>query len=282
MNDSATDLRKHRTVIRPRTGWIPVRWHELWHYRGLLWAFTSRDIKVRYKQTLLGFSWAALQPIMSMVVFTVIFGKLAGFDSLTGDVPYQLVVMAGILPWSFFQGALGRAGNSLVANQSIVTKVYFPRLWIPLSSLGSGMVDFLIALFVLFLLMMYYGFYPSVSSLLIPVVMLGIACLSVGIGMIFSAIIVKVRDFGMVLSYITTFWMYLTPVMYPAEVVSEKWRWLLDFNPMYGYINCFRSILLEQPMNWISLFYSVGFSILFLVVGLFYFTRVEKNFADVV
>lgn len=282
MNDSTTEMSRHRTVITPASGWIPIRWAELWQYRSLLWVFTWRDIKVRYKQTLLGFAWAVISPVMSMVVFTVIFGKLAGFDKLTGDTPYQLVVFAGLLPWAYFSGSLGRAGNSLVSNAHIVTKVYFPRLLIPVSTLGSGLVDFAIALVVFVALAAWYGIFPLLAICLIPFILLGVSALAVGVGMIFSALIVKFRDMAMVLSYVITFWMYLTPVMYPAEVVSEKSRWLLDFNPMHGYVSAFRTVLLDQPMQWVSLGYSVAFTVVLLIVGAYFFTRTEKTFADVV
>lgn len=282
LNESATVPSRHRTIIKPSSGWISIRWAELWQYRSLLWVFTWRDIKVRYKQTLLGFTWAVIGPVMSMIVFTVIFGKLAGFDKLTGDTPYQLVVFAGLLPWSYFSGSLGRAGNSLVSNAHIITKVYFPRLMVPVSTLGSGVVDFAIALVVFFCLAAYYGIYPSLPMLLIPLLLLGVSALAVGIGMIFSAVIVKFRDFGMVMSYMITFWMYLTPVMYPAEVLSEKSRWLLDFNPMHGYVSAFRTVLLDQPMQWVSLGYSLAFTAVFLIIGAYVFTRAEKTFADVV
>jgi len=217
-----------------------------------------------------------------MVVFTVIFGKLAGFDKLTGDTPYQLVVFAGLLPWAYFSGSLGRAGNSLVSNAHIVTKVYFPRLLIPVSTLGSGLVDFAIALVVFVALAAWYGIFPLLAICLIPFILLGVSALAVGVGMIFSALIVKFRDMAMVLSYVITFWMYLTPVMYPAEVVSEKSRWLLDFNPMHGYVSAFRTVLLDQPMQWVSLGYSVAFTVVLLIVGAYFFTRTEKTFADVV
>jgi len=284
VNDSVADSARstHRTIIKPSTGWVSINWRELWQYRSLLWVFTWRDIKVRYKQTLLGFTWAVIGPVMSMVVFTVIFGKLAGFDKLTGETPYQLVVFAGLLPWTYFSGSLGRAGNSLVTNAHIITKVYFPRLMIPISTLGSGVVDFAIALLVFIALASFYGIYPSFAMLLVPVILLGVSVLVVGVGMIFSAIIVKFRDFGLVLGYVTTFWMYLTPVMYPAEVVSEQLRWLLDLNPMYGYVSAFRTVLLDQPVHWLSLGYSVAFTVVFLVIGAYVFTRAEKTFADVV
>ncbi|PIX55677.1 MAG: phosphate ABC transporter permease, partial [Zetaproteobacteria bacterium CG_4_10_14_3_um_filter_54_28] len=178
-------MSRHRTVITPASGWIPIRWAELWQYRSLLWVFTWRDIKVRYKQTLLGFAWAVISPVMSMVVFTVIFGKLAGFDKLTGDTPYQLVVFAGLLPWAYFSGSLGRAGNSLVSNAHIVTKVYFPRLLIPVSTLGSGLVDFAIALVVFVALAAWYGIFPLLAICLIPFILLGVSALAVGVGMIF-------------------------------------------------------------------------------------------------
>jgi len=284
LNDSKTlapDPR-HQTIIKPSTGWIPIRWSELWHYRNLLWVFTWRDIKVRYKQTMLGFAWAVMAPIASMVVFTVIFGKLANFESQTGDLPYQLVVFTGLMPWGFFSGSMGQAGNSLVGNAGLLTKVYFPRLLIPLSGLGSKMVDFGISFAVFLCMMLYYGMMPSIQMLFAPFILLAIAALAIGVGMIFAALIVKVRDFGMILGYVTTFWMYLTPVVYPASVIPDKWRWLLDYNPMYGLIINFRAALLDTDMAWRSLGIALAITSVLLIFGMYFFTRVERTFADVV
>jgi lipopolysaccharide transport system permease protein len=244
--------------------------------------FTWRDIKVRYKQTLLGFAWAVMAPIASMVVFTVIFGKLANFESQTGDLPYQLVVFTGLMPWGFFSGSVGQAGNSLVGNAGLLTKVYFPRLLIPVSGLGSKMVDFSISFVVFLCLMLYYGIMPSAQILFAPFILMAIAALALGVGMIFAALIVKVRDFGMILGYVTTFWMYLTPVVYPASVIPDKWRWLLDYNPMYGLIINFRASLLGTEMNWGSMGIALAITSVLLTFGMYFFTRVEKTFADVV
>lgn len=282
LNESVTETRRHKTVIEPRKGWIPIHWRELWHYRSLLWVFTWRDIKVRYKQTLFGFSWAVVAPIMSMLVFTIIFGKLAHFESHTGKLPYALVVFTGLMPWTFFTGSLTQAGGSLVGNAGLLTKVYFPRLYIPVAGLGSKLVDFCIAFAVFLCLMFYYGIMPSASMLLAPLILFGIAAMALAVGMIFAAMIVKVRDFRMLMGYITTFWMYLTPVVYPSSVIPEKWRWLLDYNPMYGLIINFRASLLGTEIEWGSLGVALAITTVLLVFGAYFFTRTEKTFADVV
>jgi lipopolysaccharide transport system permease protein len=244
--------------------------------------FTWRDIKVRYKQTLLGFVWAIGGPIMSMVVFTVIFGKLANFESHTGDLPYQLVVFTGMMPWNFFTGLMGQAGNSLVGNAGLLNKVYFPRLLIPLSGLGSMMVDFSISFTIFLCLMLYFGVVPTASILLAPFILLTIAALALGVGMIFAALIVKMRDFSRVLGFLTSFWMWLTPVVYPANAIPDKWLWLLDYNPMYGLIINFRASLLGTEIAWGSLGISLAITSVLLIFGMYFFTRVEKTFADVV
>ncbi|PIX54014.1 MAG: phosphate ABC transporter permease [Zetaproteobacteria bacterium CG_4_10_14_3_um_filter_54_28] len=275
-------MSRHRTVITPASGWIAIRWAELWQYRSLLWVFTWRDIKVRYKQTLFGFAWAVAGPIASMVVFTVIFGKLANFESQTGDLPYALIVFTGLMPWSFFTGVMSQASNSLVGNAGLLTKVYFPRLLIPVSGIGSKMVDFMIAFAVFLCLMIYYGVMPTASILLAPFILLAMTALALGVGMFFAALIVKVRDFAMILSYFTTLWMWLTPVVYPASVISEQWRWLLDYNPMYGLIINFRASLLGTEMEWGSLGIALAITTVMLIFGMYFFTRVERTFADVV
>jgi lipopolysaccharide transport system permease protein len=284
LNDSAAEIstRKHRTIIKPRSGWSSILWSELWQYRSLLWVFTWRDIKVRHKQSLLGYAWAVMGPIASMALFTVIFGKLANFGSQTGDLPYTLVVFTGLMPWSFFSGLMGQTGNSLVGNAGLLTKVYFPRLLIPVSGIGSKMVNFGISFAVFLALMLYYGIMPTAQILIVPFILLAIAALALGVGMIFAALIVKVRDFGMILTYLTTFWMFLTPVVYPANVIPEQWRWLLDYNPMYGLIINFRASLLGTEMAWGSLGIALAITTVLLVFGMYFFTRVEHTFADVV
>lgn len=284
MSDSAAEnsMRRHQTIITPRSGWIPINWSELWQYRNLLWVFTWRDIKVRHKQTVLGFTWTVMAPIASMVLYTVIFGKLANFESQTGDMPYMLVVFTGLMPWNFFTGLMGQAGNSLVGNVGLLTKVYFPRLLIPASGIGSKMVNFCLSFAVFLALMLYYGRMPTAQILLAPFILLAIIALALGVGMVFAALIVKVRDFGAILGYVATFWMYLTPVVYPANIFPEQWRWLLDYNPMYGLIINFRASLLGTAMAWGSLGIALAITSVLLIFGMYFFTRVERTFADVV
>ena len=186
------------------------------------------------------------------------------------------------MPWNFSQGLVGQAGNSLVGNAELLTKVYFPRLLIPMSGVGSKMVDFGIGFVVFLCLMIFFGIMPTASMLYAPFILLAIAALALGVGMIFAALIVKVRDFGMILGYVTTFWMYLTPVVYPANVIPEQWRWLLDYNPMYGLIINFRASLLGTEIAWGSLGFALGITAVLLVFGMYFFTRTEKTFADVV
>ncbi len=253
---------------------------EFWQYRELLYFLTVRDIKVRYKQTVLGGLWAILQPFMSMVVFTIFFGMLAKIPS--DGLPYPIFVYTALLPWQFFSNGISNAGNSLVASSHLISKVYFPRIIIPAASLGAGLLDFLVAFSILIFMMLYYGIFPGTGILLLPFLMLMIAIACLGVGMILSALNVAYRDFRYVIPFLVQFWLFATPVIYPASIVPENWRWLINLNPMAGLITAFRSSVLNTPILWSDLVISVVVSIVLFIMGITYFRRMERRFADII
>jgi lipopolysaccharide transport system permease protein len=270
----------HVTVIEPRKGWRALDLQELWAYRELLFVLTMRDIKVRYKQTVLGFSWAIIQPAMMMVVFSIFFGGLAKMPS--DGHPYPLFVYSGLLPWTFFQTAVGSASSSLLNSSHLVTKVYFPRLMIPLSAIGSGLADFLIATMVLFVLMAIYGGTFGLSLLLAPFLILGVVFIALGVGTFLAALTVSYRDFRYVVPFMLQFWMFATPVIYPASLVPEKWRMLLYLNPMAGMIEGFRAAFLGSTFNLGAVALSLTTAALIFAAGVAYFEKVERRFADII
>jgi len=268
------------TIIRPRSGWHMLDLKEIWAYRELLAVLTMRDIKVRYKQTVLGAAWAIIQPLTTMLIFTIIFGRLAKIPS--EGFPYPVFVYAGLLPWTFFANALSSSGNSLVGSAHLISKVYFPRLIIPLSSVGAGIVDLLISTFILLLLMLWYQVPLTQQILAAPLLMLGVVTAALGVGTLLSALTVSYRDFRFVVPFMIQVWMYLTPVVYGVTFIPEKYRWLLLLNPMAGYIDGFRAAFLGKPFNLTSLTVSVIMSIILLCTGAAYFEKVERRFADVI
>jgi lipopolysaccharide transport system permease protein len=269
-------------IIRPGKGWVPVNFKELWHFRDLLYFLAWRDIKVKYKQTVLGAAWAILQPFLAMIVFSILFGKLAKVPS--DGIPYPIFVYAGLLPWNYFSSALSSSGNSLVASSNLITKVYFPRLIIPASASLSALLDFLIASLILVGMMFFYHFTPdTLGTLMIPVLVFLTFIVVVGCGLWLSALNVEYRDFQYVIPFLVQIWMFITPVIYPVTLFPEKYRWILSLNPMGGIIDAFRAATLgHQPINWDLLFISsiVGFFIFF--TGMLYFRKVERSFADVI
>ena len=269
-----------RTVIRPRSGWHMLDWKEIWSYRELLAVLTMRDIKVRYKQTVLGAAWAIIQPLTTMLIFTIIFGRLAKIPS--EGFPYPVFVYAGLLPWTFFANALSSSGNSLVGSAHLISKVYFPRLIIPLSSVGAGVVDLLISTAILFLLMVFYQVPLTLHVLAAPLLIFGVIATALGVGTLLSALTVSYRDFRFVVPFMIQIWMYLTPVVYGVNFIPEKYRWLLLFNPMTGYIDGCRAAFLGKPFNLTSLSVSCVMSIILLCIGAAYFEKVERRFADVI
>ncbi|MFA4828087.1 MAG: ABC transporter permease [Thermodesulfovibrionales bacterium] len=269
-------------VIKPRKGWIHVNFKELWAYRELLYFLAWRDIKVKYKQTALGVVWAILQPFLTMIIFSILFGKLAKVPS--DGIPYPIFVYAGLLPWNYFSSALSSSGNSLVASSNLITKVYFPRLIIPASASLSSLLDFFIASIILIGMMFFYHFMPNAFGIImIPALIFMTFMVAVGCGLWLSALNVEYRDFQYIIPFLVQIWMFVTPVIYPVTLFPEKYRWILSLNPMAGIIEAFRAVTLgHQPVNWNLLFISSGIGILIFVSGLLYFRRVERSFADVI
>jgi lipopolysaccharide transport system permease protein len=254
---------------------------EIWQYKELLYFFSWRDIKVRYKQTTIGIAWAVFQPLITMVIFSIFFGKLANIPS--DGVPYPVFVFIGLLFWQFFSGALSDTSNSLVSNQAIVTKVYFPRLLLPISAVVVKMVDFLIASVILVGLMIYYRFTPSaVGILLLPLLLLITFMASTGLGLFLASINVKYRDVRYVLPFFIQILMYVTPVIYPASIVG-KFSWILALNPMTGVIQSARAALLgTTPINWLLIGISFMATIVIMMFGIYTFKKAERYFADII
>lgn len=273
---------QNEILIKHQKGWIPVNFRELWAYRELLFFLAWRDIKVKYKQTALGAAWAILQPFLTMIVFTMIFGRLAKVPS--DGIPYPIFVYAGLLPWTYFSTSLSSSGNSLVASTNLITKVYFPRIIIPASASLSGLLDFFIAFIILIGMMFFYQFMPNALGLfLIPILIFLTFLVAVGCGLWLSALNVEYRDFQYVIPFLVQIWMFVTPVIYPVTLFPEKYRWLISLNPMSGIIEAFRSATLgHQPINWDLLGISTGMAVAIFVSGLLYFRKVERSFADVI
>jgi lipopolysaccharide transport system permease protein len=267
-------------IIEHRGTLAGFQFRELWQYRELLRFLVVRDIKVRYKQTMLGGLWAILQPFMNMVVFTIFFGHLAKIPS--DQLPYPIFVYTALLPWQFFSGGIGSSGNSLVANSHLISKVYFPRMIIPAASLGAGCLDFLIAFILLIVMMIYYGISPGIGILLFPILMTLVAVAALGVGMILAALNVAYRDFRYVIPFLVQFWLFATPVIYPVSIVPEQWRWLINLNPMAGIITGIRSSLLNLPISWPDICISGMISMGLFVIGIFYFKKMERRFADII
>jgi len=269
------------TVIEPTGGWRAVDLAELWRYRELLYFLVWRDVKVKYKQTGLGAAWAVIQPITAMVVFTFFFGNLARMPS--DGLPYPIFAYAGLLPWNYFASAVAGSGQSLVASANLLTKVYFPRLVIPLGRVASGLVDFAIAFAVLLVLMLYYGIAPTATLLVLPALLVMAVATALGMGLWLSALNVQYRDVGHVIPFLVQIWMFATPVVYPASLLPDQWRVLYGLNPMAGVVEGFRWALLgARAPAPAMLAVSAAVIVLVLISGLLYFRRMEDTFADVV
>lgn len=307
------------TVIRPAVGWQFINVRELWRYRELIGFLAWRDVKVRYKQTLLGAAWAILQPALMMVIFTIVFGRMAGVS--TGDIPYPLFAYAGLLPWTFFATAVTNGGNSVVGSERLITKIYFPRLAVPMGAIGAAVVDFVVAFGLLLAMMLYYGITPGARILLIPVVFLPIMVTALGVGTLLAALNVSYRDFRYVIPFLVQLWMFATPTVYmevpnstpvpqaastplasvnaagnPAKPVESTrtsddpegkeggnaLRSVLSLNPMIGLIEAFRAAALGGHMPWTKLVTSSICSVLALLIGCLYFRKVEDHLADVI
>jgi lipopolysaccharide transport system permease protein len=269
------------TVIEPSKGWVSLRLGALWRFRELLYFLIWRDVKVRYKQTLLGAAWAILQPLLTMIVFSIFFGKLARMPS--DGVPYPLFAYVALVPWTFFANGLTLSSNSLVSNQTLLRKVYFPRLVIPVSAVASGLLDFAIAFVVLLGLAARYGVTPTANMLWLPVLVLLALVTALGVGLWFAALNVLYRDIQYVVPFLVQVWLYATPIVYPSSLVPERWRTLYALNPMVGVVEGFRWTLLGTgtapgPMILVS----AAAAVATLIGGLFFFRRMEKSFSDVV
>jgi lipopolysaccharide transport system permease protein len=267
--------------IEPSRGWVSLKLHEVLEYRELLYFLAWRDIKVRYKQTALGAAWAIIQPFFTMLVFSVFFGKLGKIPS--DGIPYPIFAYAALVPWTFFAHGLNQSSNSLVAGAQLIKKVYFPRLIVPVASVLSGVVDFILAFIVLLGMMLYYGLTPTANVVWLPALLLLALVTSLGVGLWLSTLNVQYRDVRYAVPFITQFWLFATPIAYPSTLLSEPWRTLYALNPMVGVVEGFRWALLDtdtQPGAMI--FVSCLMAIAILVTGAFYFRRMEKTFADVV
>ena len=269
------------TIIRPTEGLLAFDLRELARYSELFYFLAKRDIKVRYKQTVLGGLWAIIQPAFAMIVFSVFLGRMAHMPS--DNIPYPVFVYAGLLAWTYFANALAAAGESMVSNANLITKVYFPRLIVPAAAALAGLLDFFIASFLLAAMMLWYGIYPGAAVLLFPVLIgLTFFC-AIGAGLWLAALNVEYRDIRYVIPFLIQLWMFASPVIYPSSIVPERYQWLIAVNPMAGVIKAFRACLLgTQPVDWVSLGVSSAVIALLLVSGLFYFRRMERTFADVV
>lgn len=260
--------------------WTGFELGALWAYRELFYFLAWRDVKVRYKQTLLGAAWAILQPFTTMVVFTLLFGRLAHVPS--DGAPYAIFSYAGLLPWNFFSSAIGNSGNSLVGNSNLITKVYFPRLVIPGAAVGAALVDFVIASAILFAMMPWYGVPFTAHLLMFPVLVLMTTMAAAGVGMWMSALNVKYRDVRYALPFLIQIWMYVTPIIYPLNFVPARWRWLPRLNPLSGVIEGFRDAVFGRPFDWGQLAFSAAMILAIFAYAAYAFRRMEREFADVV
>jgi len=276
-----SDRGRPTLLIRPSRGWAALDLADLWQYRELIYFLTWRDIKVRYKQTALGGAWAILQPFLTMVVFSVFFGRLAGIPS--DGLPYPIFAYCALLPWQLFAHALTESSNSLVANERLITKVYFPRLVIPISTILAGLLDFLIAFVVLIGMMMYYGIAPTAAVWTLPLFLLLAAGAALGVGLWLSALNVQYRDVRYVIPFLTQFWLFATPIAYPSSLIPGPWRAFYGLNPMAGVVEGFRWALLGtgNPPSGLLLVSALA-TLIVLLSGLYYFRRMERTFADTV
>ena len=277
---SNTTPEMFHTHIEPSKNWYSIRFSEMWMYRELLFFLTWRDIKIRYKQTVLGFAWAILQPFLTMVVFSLFFGRLAKMPS--EGLPYPIFNYTALLPWQFFENSISNSTTSLVANSNMVTKVYFPRLFVPISSVLSGLADFMIAFLVLIAMMIFYQVVPTIGLILLPLFLLLAFVTALGVSLWMSALNVKYRDVRYIVPFLSRFWFFATPIAYPSTLLDEPWRTLYGLNPMVGVVEGFRWALLgtqpPQAMIFLSIFIALGL----FISGLFFFNRTEKTFADVI
>jgi lipopolysaccharide transport system permease protein len=267
--------------IKPSRGWALPQIRDVWAYRELLYFLVWRDLKVRYKQTVLGVLWAIIQPFFLMVIFSIFFGKLGKIPS--EGVPYPIFAYTALLPWSYFAKSLNACSESVVGQRHLITKVYFPRLIIPVSSVLSGLVDFAISFSILLAMMFYYDIIPTLSVLLLPLLIVMVVATALGAGLWLSALNVQYRDVRYAITFLIQFWFFATPIVYPSSLVPEKWRLFYSLNPMVGVIEGFRGALLRKgQIIEFTFILSVVVIVFLLLSGIFYFRRMEKEFADVV
>jgi lipopolysaccharide transport system permease protein len=267
--------------VEPTRGWVRLQLRELWHYRGLLYFLTWRDVKVKYKQTTLGITWAIVQPVLNTVIFTIVFGRFIGVRT-PGNVAYEVFAFAGMLMWGFFAAALNAAAGSVVGNANLISKVYFPRLIVPVSGVVGALPDFVVGFALMLVLMPFYGLLPGLPILLVPAFLLLAIITALGVGIWLAALTARYRDFRYVLPFLVQFWFFASPIAYSSEHITQPWRTLYGLNPMAGVIEGFRWAVLGQQPPSALLYISAGVSLFFLLTGLFYFRRVEKTFADLI
>jgi lipopolysaccharide transport system permease protein len=281
LNASSANTAKPILYIRPSEGWVSLKLDELWQYRELLYFLVWRDIKVRYKQTTLGAAWAIIQPVFTMIVFSLFFGKLGKMPS--DGIPYPIFSFTALVPWTFFSTGLSQASNSLVGSSSLITKVYFPRLIIPVATVLAGVVDFALAFLILLGMMFYYGIHPGINIVWLPLFLLLSFVTALGVGLWLSALNVQYRDVRYIVPFITQLWLFGTPIAYPSSLLPQPWRTLYGLNPMAGVVEGFRWALLHTSYAPSPIIAASSLAALIILVGgAFYFRRTEKNFADLV
>ncbi len=281
LNASSANTAKPILHIRPSEGWVSLKLDELWQYRELLYFLVWRDIKVRYKQTTLGATWAIIQPVFTMIVFSLFFGKLGKIPS--DGIPYPIFSFTALVPWTFFSTGLSQASNSLVGSSSLITKVYFPRLIIPVATVLAGVVDFALAFLILLGMMFYYGIHPGINIVWLPLFLLLSFVTALGVGLWLSALNVQYRDVRYIVPFITQLWLFGTPIAYPSSLLPQPWRTLYGLNPMAGVVEGFRWALLHTSYAPSPIIAASSLAALIILVGgAFYFRRTEKNFADLV
>jgi lipopolysaccharide transport system permease protein len=267
------------TIIKPSKGWALINTRELWHYKDLLYFLTMRGIKAKYAQSVLGVGWAIIQPVVTMIVFTIVFGRVAKVSS--DGIPYTLFAFLGIWPWTYFSGTLTESANSLVTNANMITKVYFPRMVLPLASIFSRLLDFLIAFVILVVLLIHYRITPGFSLIFFPALVIQLLLTSLGLGMILSAMSVQYRDVKYALTFLVQIIMYGAPVVYSTNAVGKEYQFWYSLNPMVGVIEGIRAAFLDRPMPWGWITPGGAVAIFLFVFGMFYFRRMERTFADV-
>jgi lipopolysaccharide transport system permease protein len=267
-------------VIQPSSGWLSLQLGRIWAYRELLYFLVWRDVKVRYKQTALGVGWIILQPLLTTFIFTILFGRLLSVP--TGDIPYPVFALTGLIPWQYFAGSLSRSSTSLVGSANLISKVYFPRLIVPLSGVFGGLVDFAVGMVMLVIVMLIYGVTWTPAILALPLFLLLAMATALGFGLWLSALNVQYRDVNYLVPFLVQIWLYVTPVAYGSTLIPEQYRWLLGLNPMTGVVEGFRWALLgtEPPGPLLAL--AVAITTVVLISGLYFFRRTERTFADIV